>query len=130
MTGIRCGSRQAYLDLTGTIISFGCLVHCLALPLFLTALPAIFAPFDHAEWVHPALVCLALPVALVAFWRGFKLHRKALPGFIMGFGASALVGSLFPIHPHEVADSIGALGAGFMAIGHILNHRHRRLSNG
>ena len=56
------------LDSAAIGVSTLCIIHCLALPLLVVALPAL-AVVAEVEWVHKALVLVAAPVSLFALTR-------------------------------------------------------------
>ena len=120
---------QTGLDATGAIVSLGCLVHCLALPLASSLLLALMRPFEAQEWVHMALALVAVPVALVAMKKGFRIHGRGLPSVTVIPGLICLNGSLLIGDPHWLADGVAAFGAGLTVFGHLLNHRLTRLAN-
>ncbi len=63
------------LDRTGVIASIGCAIHCMVAPVLL-----LVAPTLGGWWVHPAthliIAALVVPVAALALWRGFGVHRR------------------------------------------------------
>ena len=78
-------SGSARLDMYAVGLSTLCLLHCIALPVLVTVLPAVALAAEN-ELVHKALVVIAVPVSLRVVW-------KALPGDGNGlFVGAALVG--------------------------------------
>ena len=78
-------SASARLDMYAVGLSTLCLLHCIALPVLVTVLPAVALAAEN-ELVHKALVVIAVPVSLRVVW-------KALPGDGNGlFVGAALVG--------------------------------------
>lgn len=80
------------LDWAGIFLSWLCLLHCLALPFVMLSLPILARYYLTHPFAHIVFALLVVPVALVALWRGFKVHGYLfIP--VMGFiGASGLVG--------------------------------------
>jgi hypothetical protein len=71
-------SRSQRIDVTGgdeaaLLISACCLVHCMAWPFVLTALPAIF---NDGGLIHRALGGLAILLALLVLGAGYECHRQ------------------------------------------------------
>ncbi|WP_156442860.1 MerC domain-containing protein, partial [Sphingomonas sp. CCH9-H8] len=65
-----------------------CLIHCLALPIVIAALPALAARLDLGEGFHLGVLAFALPVSAVALGEGWRRHRGLTPLFV---GAAGLV---------------------------------------
>ncbi|WP_300542956.1 MerC domain-containing protein [Maricaulis sp.] len=87
-------------DIVGISLSGACLVHCLALPVLVSASPVL--AWAEAEWVHVALALAALLVALAAMrrwpsgWLGAGLRGLALTGLtLLFYGALAEIGETF-----------------------------------
>ena len=78
-------SSSARFDMYAVGLSTLCLIHCIALPILVTVLPAVALAAEN-ELVHKVLVVIAVPVSLRVVW-------KALPGEGNGlFVGAALVG--------------------------------------
>lgn len=80
----------ALWDRLGIGVSALCLVHCLALPFILTGLSVWVV----AEAMHVGLALVAVPVAALAGWRGYRTHRHVAVPLLLGAGAAALVGAI------------------------------------
>ena len=78
-------SRAATLDASAVSLSLMCLIHCLALPVMSAFLPLAGA-IAEIEWIHKALVLIAIPVTGLAL----TYHRKTQKRLL--FVVSALVG--------------------------------------
>ena len=59
--------------------SFLCLVHCLALPLVLAALPALASAFPLPETFHIWMIAFAVPTSVVALLSGKARHHAMAP---------------------------------------------------
>jgi hypothetical protein len=102
-----------------------CLVHCLALPLLLAALPALSGVLHLPESIHLWILLFAIPSSLLALLSGRAGHGLSYPiaigvaGLILlGIGAIPLSRSAFET-PVTVAGSL------MLAAAHILNWRLR-----
>ena len=73
-------------------ISLLCLIHCLALPVFLSVLPAALNPFIQSEGFHWAMIGLLAPFAMGAFWMGYRHHGSGFPAWlgVVGIGCLTL----------------------------------------
>lgn len=92
-----------HLDLIGMVASAACAVHCVALPLLITALPFIGVSFLVDRWIEQAIVLFSLAVAVPALFHGYwKHHRNYLPLLLVGFGfVIILLGMLFGHGAHH-----------------------------
>lgn len=106
-----------------------CIVHCLALPLLVLALPML-GSLSENEWVHRLLIGAALPVSLLAVTRSGQWHRwdVALPG-LLGLILLGIAAFVSRLEVYEVPMSV--VGATFLAFAHLRNgrfgHRHSKV---
>lgn len=83
------------LDRVAVVLSGLCLVHCLALPVAMAALPFMSGLAD-SHW-HLPMLGIALPISIVAIVIGYRRHgnRGIVAGAVLGIGllaAGATVG--------------------------------------
>ena len=78
-------SPAARLDMYAVALSTLCVLHCIALPLFVSLMPVV-AQAAESELVHRVLVVAAVPVSLRVIWQSRPLHGNRL------FVAAALIG--------------------------------------
>ncbi|MDE0361990.1 MAG: MerC domain-containing protein [Rhodospirillaceae bacterium] len=83
--GIWRWSPAARLDLYAVGLSTLCVLHCIALPLFVSLMP-VLALAAESEVVHRLLVVAAVPVSLRVIWRAWPVRGNKL------FVAAAVVG--------------------------------------
>ena len=119
-----------WLDSAAVGLSGLCLLHCLALPFAVGALPVLL-PFagDH---LHVQMLFIVVPLSVVAIGTGFAGHRNvrvvlgAIAGLcLLGFGATVAHDSL-----GIAADRVFSIsGAIVLAVAHFYNgllaRRHR-----
>jgi len=111
-------------DAIGMGASTLCAIHCLILPIALAFAPTLAHFVPGTEIVHRTLACLLAAVGLIAFWAGYKVHRRKvvlllLAVGILGVTLGAYAGSLLPTHAWEVL--ITVVGSSFLIAAHYLN---------
>ena len=92
------GARTAHLDLCAAGLSTLCLVHCLALPLLLSAMPLV-AQSIGGHLVHQILAVLAVPVSLRVVWKAPPVPGN---GLFVGAALSGLALLLLSAFVHAV----------------------------
>lgn len=105
-------------------LSFGCLIHCLVLPVFIALLPAAANWLDIPESFHFWALLTALPVSLYMLTASRRRHGRRLP-ILMGSGGLILMAwaLLIPVRVTETA--VSSSGALLLAGAHIINWRLR-----
>jgi hypothetical protein len=78
-----------WLDGAAVGLSGLCLLHCLALPFFVGALPMLM-PFSESH-LHAQMLFVAVPLSAVAIGLGYARHRNARVLFAALAGMSLLV---------------------------------------
>jgi hypothetical protein len=114
-------SPKSMADFWAIGLSSLCVIHCLALPFLIAAIP--FLGFlSEAEWVHQVLVCLAAPLGLWALARKLGLKPVILCG-LLGLGLTLMAGAAFyePWQAYEVPLTV--IGASLLAVMHLVNAR-------
>jgi hypothetical protein len=124
-----------WLDGAAIGLSGLCLLHCLALPFFLGAVPMLM-PFTESH-LHAQMLYFAVPLSVVAIGIGYTRHRDsrvviaAFAGLsLLVFGATVAHGSL-----GVIADRLFTIsGSIVLAAAHLwnglLSRRHRCLTAG
>jgi len=111
-----------FANATGIAASTLCLVHCLAMPLLLLALPAL--GWAAGEHTHKALIGVALAAALLSLGPGYLAHRR-LPVLLLGCaGLAALAAAAFVVGPRygESAETaLSVAGAIVLCAAHLRN---------
>lgn len=115
--------KKKWLDIASLGLSALCVVHCLALPFLVAALPML-TPFT-GSWVHAALVLTAAPVSIWAIrashvWRKWQISAPIITGLTL-LAAAAFIPALADM---EVALSV--IGALLIATGHAYNYLRNR----
>jgi hypothetical protein len=118
-------AQQQRLDRWAIGLSALCLVHCLAIPVTLLALP-LFAHelISHQSFVHWLLLVLALPLSAFALLRGYRRHRY-LPVVVAGvIGISTMFVGVAHLGGLELELPLSIAGALCLVYAHVQNMRH------
>lgn len=67
-----------------------CLVHCLALPVLIAALPALSTVLDVPESFHRLMLIIAVPASLIAVLLGRRHHQRSSPALFAAGGLCLL----------------------------------------
>jgi hypothetical protein len=62
------------LDRLGIWSSVLCILHCLLTPLLVLTVPFL-GNFLSESWIHILIALIVFPVAVMALWRGYRLHQ-------------------------------------------------------
>ena len=129
----RASGMTRWLDQGAIGLSALCLVHCLAFPLIVLALPVASEILPRQWWVHPAIFLLAVPMATVALVRGWQQHRDHRPVAIGGVGLAMLAVGLMAAEGSATEIIFTVAGGAIVATAHLLNRRlgrHRHAPKG
>jgi len=111
------------LDGLALSASFLCLLHCLALPLIIAALPALANVLDVPESFHRWMLAIALPLSAGAIWLGWRRHGHVVPLILAIIGlVSMSFGALADVTP-TIETALTTLGGLILACGHVGNWR-------
>ena len=120
-------SRRLDWDKVGISLSSVCVAHCILTPIAFIALPALgYAAGEHTHGFHWFMLALLLPVALVAFVRGYNHHRQILPLLLGVLGVALIVSAVTFIDAHDFMAkhlAVNILGSVLLLTGHIQNRR-------
>ena len=118
-------NTQLFTDKLAISLSAVCVLHCLFMPSFLI-LSSWFAAFSiDNEFIHYAILTVAIPVSAFALIKGFKNHKK-LSYFVYGFFGLFLLA--FAVLAAGITGEIGEksltlLGSLFVIYAHFKNHQ-------
>ena len=118
-------NTQLFTDKLAISLSAVCVLHCLFMPSFLI-LSSWFVAFSiDNEFIHYAILIVAIPVSAFALIRGFKNHKK-LSYFSYGFFGLFLLA--FAVLAAGITGEIGEksltlLGSLFVIYAHFKNHQ-------
>ena len=117
------------LDGLAMLFSALCLVHCLALPVLVAALPLAASSLVTDERFHQWLLLGAVPTSLIALGWGWRRHRSAqVAGFGlvgMAFMVFAAFGIQFGLLDAQGGRVLTIIGAVLLAVAHLRNYQLR-----
>ena len=122
--------RPAIWDRIGLTLSGLCVVHCLAVPVFLSVLPLWPLAEAMHVWVHPVFALLLLPTTAFAMVRGFQRHGRATIPLLLSAGLllvlAGSVSGLRGFEPGVIETLVTLAGSGMLVTGHWKNWRADR----
>ena len=126
----RMQTMQVYADKAAVSLSLLCTLHCLALPLLVTFLPALVAATLSDEAFHLWLILAVLPVSAYALTMGCRKHEQY--GVLLVGVAGLFILGAAPLLGHDVLGQSGekgltVIGAFVIAASHVLNYHLCRL---
>jgi hypothetical protein len=89
-----------HFDRIAIALSAICIVHCLAVPVFVAVLPIAAVSFGNSGHFHGLMLWLVVPTSLVGFLMGFRLHRRA--GLVAQGAAGVVILGAAAVWGHEV----------------------------
>ena len=113
-----------WLDRAALGASALCLVHCLALPLIIAALPALSHLLSLPESIHVWILLFAMPTAGLAFVTGRARHGAFYPLIVGALGLMALATGIV-FGSTRLETPITVTGSLLLAAAHIANWRLR-----
>ena len=111
------------LDRVAIWLSFGCLAHCLVLPLLIVAVPVLASLLPGDEWLHAGLLVAALPVSAVALWLSRRHHGRWLPAALGCPGLLLLAAGVAVRGTAGLEVGLTVLGSCLLIVAHTLNAR-------
>ena len=117
------------LDGLAMLFSALCLVHCLALPVLVAALPLAASSLVTDERFHQWLLLGAVPTSMIALGWGWRRHRSTTVAWLGLAGMVLMVFAAFGIQ-FGLLDALGErvltiFGALMLAVAHFRNYQLR-----
>ena len=106
-----------------------CLVHCIALPVLIAALPALASVVPIPEKFHVVALALAVPATGGALLAGYLRHRLAGPLCSGVVGLVLLALGVFHWGETPLEAPVTICGSLFIAGAHLANWRLRRAAH-
>jgi hypothetical protein len=122
-------TNPALWDRVGIGASALCLVHCLLTSVLLAALPLLNLSVLHNERIHQILAVFIVGVGGLAFFPGYRRHRRPLPLLLGAAGLALLLSAAFAVGPalgHAWETPLTIAGGALMVCAHYLNLRLAR----
>lgn len=114
------------LDALGISASLICAVHCVLLPLVITALPLLGFEVLENEGLEYGLLAFSFIVGYSALFRGYrKHHRHIRPLVLFSFGFAGLLAGHF-LMPEPLEPFVITAGAGLIVWAHLRNIKECR----
>lgn len=117
---------QTLLDRAAISASMLCMVHCLATPVLLIALPVLSSTFMADEEFHRFILMFLLPVSVVALFIGCRRHKDRGVLLLGGLGLVSLILAAWLGHDllGESGEKVATVISGvILALGHLRNYR-------
>lgn len=122
------------LDRLGISASLLCILHCLFTPILVLISPLFGTVLSHS-YFHILIAVIVFPLAIVALWRGYKIHHTKRTLYLGGMGLvfvlAALISGELAEEIHRPAEITLMVIAGILlSLAHYLNlkscraHRH------
>ncbi|WP_448663428.1 MerC domain-containing protein [Sphingomonas sp. CJ20] len=124
--GWRDARWEQRLDGFALCASTLCMLHCLALPLVLAALPALATRLEVGESFHAIVLAFAVPTSALALIGGWRRHRAAAPMLVGAVGLTLMASGIAFATREALETGLTVAGSLFVAGAHIGNWRQRR----
>lgn len=125
MTGDTASTAIDWADRAALAGSAACLVHCLALPVIVAALPALTAGMAVPEPFHLVVLAFAVPAAAFALMQGRKRHGGTWPIVSGAIGIVCLAVGALLLASEAVETVVTVSGSLLLAVAHVGNWRLR-----
>lgn len=119
-------SPASLLDRIAIGLSGLCLLHCMAGFVLLTLFALTGDWLDHR--VHVVGLALAMPLAAVALWRGWRQHGRLPICLLGGAGLAVMAASLVVVHGGVVEMLVSMVGVSLLALAHWQNMKALRIA--
>jgi len=115
--------RQSVLDGVAIGASFACMIHCLAVPLLLGALPAIGQILNIPESFHLVMLAIAMPTSALALTTGYRSHGSVPPVILGIVGITSLAIGAMWRDSEALETGLTVFGSLMLASAHVGNWR-------
>lgn len=107
-------------DRLGISASVICIIHCLLTPA-LVAISPVLANYFSDQMFHAIVVIIVVPVAVLALWRGYLLHRKKSVLYNGSIGIALIFAALYMGHGHHMETSLMIIAGIILSMAHYRN---------
>ena len=117
-------------DKISICLSICCILHCIALPIFILIIPSFASFWINDEQVHLYLVLLAIPISLFTMFKSLKHHNSYKCISLAGLGLLLLISAIYIHDLGEIFEkSFTIVGATILFIAHFINMRFIKKRN-
>lgn len=113
------------LDGLAVCASAVCMVHCLALPLLLAALPMLGQWLDPGESFHRIILAFAVPTSALALIGGWRVHHAIGPVLSGVIGLALMTAGIVFAGRPALETALSVTGSLMLAFAHVANWRNR-----
>lgn len=113
--------RGTWIDRSAVSLSGLCLVHCLAGSLLIILASSAGGLFNH--WIHAAGLMIAMPLAAVGLWRGWRRHGRTGIMMVGGLGLALMAAGLVVGHGNATEIILTVFGVTLLGSAHLFNLR-------
>ncbi|WP_375397161.1 MerC domain-containing protein [uncultured Sphingomonas sp.] len=124
------GQGEDWVERAALGASALCLIHCLALPLILAALPTIASVLAIPESFHLWILALALPSSAIALYSGRLRHGTTYPAVLGAAGLAMLAAGAVVFAATWWDTPVTVVGSLLLATAHLTNWRLRHAHHG
>lgn len=121
----RIGTGQGWLDGFAVGASLLCLIHCLALPILIAAMPVLARALGLGEELHVIILAAAIPTSAIALASGHRRHGALVPVFVGVAGLILMAAGAFFVSRAAAETALTVAGSLLLAGAHIANWRLR-----
>lgn len=118
-------SRTDWIERVAVSAAFLCLIHCLALPIAIAALPALSRVLSLPENIHAWLLMLAVPASTAALLSGGFARAKRVPMAVGAAGIALLAAGALVYGGTSAETPVTVAGSLTLAFAHLSNWRLR-----
>lgn len=112
---------QSLMDSLAIGASCICMIHCLALPLILAALPTVAQIFHIPESFHLIMLAIAVPTSALALAQGYRSHLAIVPTIVGIAGISLISTGALWLNVQAFETELTVIGSIMLALAHVGN---------
>ena len=121
-------ANKSKLDRTAIWLSGLCLIHCLAVPVTVLLMPSVNSWLADTETMtHWLLLAFAVPISVLALWRGYQSEKSILTLALGGIGLTLMFLAVIHVLGESWEIPLTVVGVILVLIAHIrnlTNHQH------
>lgn len=123
--------RRSWLDRAGAAVGLGCMLHCLLVPVLVSALPLVGSTGLADPWVEQVLLAMAVGFASIAALSGLRGNGPTKSVWLLLLGAGLLLLRLVWGEHQMPGDHWFTVGVSLLLVtGHVWRIREARARRG